>query len=900
MNDTLGGLTDVQANRALGRTTISRFDVSVLPLIPSHGEIDELQRYLRGPRAETAMEMTAGQIDRNMSIARMRESNFALRLQGTNHSRALSPDTRHRVASMSRSSSTPNLRESPLKNTISVTGNKEVEPSLPNSPTASIASFSRLSSPLKNRRPGTPKLRQSADEERPASSRSTPQGKPSRKSPHLSVSSVRKTFDRMRSSITSPPLSSSSPKRKNKKLHDAVLTRTSMDSSMPHIRSQTNLESSMQSYGNHLQESRSVPDLTIPSNSSSASLPLLQRARDGSVPSIATMPTLYGSEVVHSPVSYAPSDADSLSLRMFPDQNPSLNPSPDSPSTRPSTRYSSERDQARSVSHTTSPSLSPVPSQRRLDQNRNSNEILFRPYTNSEESLGLSDAQLLRRSLLGQNSFSSPNHANHAGRSRASPQLDPPNTRPESSAASSQLSEGPAFEPVPPNDPSPILAQSQTGFSSPPSPKASLSVTKEHTPTLASTPRAVRKESSADSAELSSPSLVGDSDNQITASQSPLIFDGNYKPLPNNNAPPPPVPNKDVKLAMSTPTDYSPEMQALDTPTSPPMSNQRTSHQHSTDTQQESLIVQIENAFEYIMNLASSSRSSQVEPVATHSADLTAETDFARDVNSSKNAVDMNSLNSAGESELATAMPSVDSIGSVSDDATRDAIEDMYAERSYDDLDQSTSIRRDSASSLRPDSNDDSLLSAYRTELVQHDTSLSGSVDSARAASSFQHDMHRDEVHNDSSVDQNVARQHADQTADDVNLPDTITVRSNDADYMSRNSLMRLSQHLSEAASAAESVQTHNPIYTQLEQFEEQQANLRGTIENSRAEIMELRRNLRQFRDGLQAESAAIPSSTAISSKSKSARNERAAKRLSTVENLDRRLSRMLSQSETK
>ena len=110
---------------------------------------------------------------------------------------------------------------------------------------------------------------------------------------------------------------------------------------------------------------------------------------------------------------------------------------------------------------------------------------------------------------------------------------------------------------------------------------------------------------------------------------------------------------------------------------------------------------------------------------------------------------------------------------------------------------------------------------------------------------------------------------------------------------------MRLSRHLSDAASAAESAQTHNPINTQLEQFEEQQANLRGTIENSRAEIMELRRNLRQFRDGLQAEAAAAPSSATVSSKSEVTRNERAAKRLSTVKNLDRRLSRMLSQSET-
>ncbi|WFC97962.1 hypothetical protein MYAM1_000682 [Malassezia yamatoensis] len=883
MNDALGGLTDVQANRALGRTAISRFDVSVLPLIPSHGEIDELQRYLRGPRAETAMDMTSGHMDRNISIARMRESNFALRVQETNHFRSLSPDTRHRVVSMSRSSSTPNLRESPLKNAVSATENKEVVPSLPNSPTSSIASFSRLSSSLKNRRSGTPKSRQSVDDERPASSRSDSQGIRSGKSSHLSVSSMRKTFDRMRSSIASPPTSSFSPKKKNKKLHNAVLTRTSMDSNMPHIRSQTNLDSPRQSYGNHLQESQSVPDLTIPSNSSSASLPLLRKTRDGSVPSVATMPMLYSSEAVHSPASYAPSDADSLSLRMFPDQNLSLNPSPDSQSTRPSTRYSLERDLAQSVSHTTSPSLSPVPSQRLLHRNGNSSETLFRPYTNSEESLGLSEAQLLRRSLMRRSSSSNPNHANHADRSKANSQFDASNTHPESSIASSQLIEERVYEPVLPNDPSPIMAQGQFEVSSSPNSKTSLPVTMEPSPTFASTPRAVQKDSTNNSAEFSPHSFVGDTDDQGTPSKLLRLFDEHYRPLPNNSASPPPVPIRTVQQAVATPTDYSPEMQALDTPTSPATSNQRTFQQHSTDNQHESLIIQIENAFEYIMNLASSSRSSPVAPVRTLSADLTAKTNLASDKDSSKNAVKVNSLGTTGESELATATPNVDSIGSISDDAIRDAIEDTYAERSYDDLDQNTSVQGDSISSNCPDSNDNSLLSAYRTESVEHDTSLSGS---GRAASPSQHDMHHDEIH--------VARQHADQSTDDVNLSGTTHERNSNAHSLSRNSLVRLSQQLSQAASAAESAQTHNPIYTQLEQFEEQQANLRGTIENSRAEIMELRRNLRQFRDGLHAEAAAVPSN------SESTRSERAAKRLSSVENLDRRLSRMLSQSETK
>lgn len=95
-------------------------------------------------------------------------------------------------------------------------------------------------------------------------------------------------------------------------------------------------------------------------------------------------------------------------------------------------------------------------------------------------------------------------------------------------------------------------------------------------------------------------------------------------------------------------------------------------------------------------------------------------------------------------------------------------------------------------------------------------------------------------------------------------------------------------------------------FHSQLEAFAAQQASLQGTIETSKAEIMELRRNLRRFRADLQEDAfstqAALNQETNLPDETVRAqhtRNARLRESIASMEDLDRRLTTMLTQSNT-
>lgn len=89
-----------------------------------------------------------------------------------------------------------------------------------------------------------------------------------------------------------------------------------------------------------------------------------------------------------------------------------------------------------------------------------------------------------------------------------------------------------------------------------------------------------------------------------------------------------------------------------------------------------------------------------------------------------------------------------------------------------------------------------------------------------------------------------------------------------------------------------EKSQANQTFHSQLEEFAAQQASLRGTIESSRAEIMELRKSLWQFHADLQEDGAPVPERTHKAATPWDAGTDSK----ESVEHLDRRLAHMLNQ----
>ena len=999
----LGSLTDAQADRALGRTAASRFDVSVLPLIPSHsGDLSELQGYLRGPRQNIIKDDSSLEFNKSMALARMRETHFALRTNPNARPSPTSPGHPLQAPTISRSWSTPNLNE-----LSKATDTGSSIPPVPTSPlsTASSATTTRG----RSRRLGTPKNKKRSEEEGDDSVSLSGSARRSRRSPSLSFSSMRKTFDRLRtSSETPPPVPSPTSRGKGKPRPGPV--RTTTDPSVTPTRSFASFGFSRKNFSNSslsgLPATLSDPDLANVGNQSSSSLPLPQKSRRDFIPNSAGDTPMYGNETVQSPSSYAISEADSVSLRLLSQRRRSSILS----SGQNSMRSPSARGQARSGSRPTSPGLPPAPaSSRRAPDEREGVVPLGMAVS---DVFGISDFNGTDQADSSSKSVhrSSAYHLPHRLSGVRGVNMSRTPTNADSSLNSSDSiseyiiqSESPSVDMrnqnVSPLSRSPVLN----------SLKRSPDLDHNATPRMGETIHAplaheetfpTRDEKSVASAEQSDPVANLAASEPVDPQRTPAALRANSETPRVTEAP-----------------AFAPEKTgAQGLPDS--KSEHKASPAMSASDQQDKLIVQIEDAFQQIMNIAVKSQAVNVplaRPRPTQKVEDASAT-MPRRIKHASTASDeqphlrqhgheLQQVAESNEPQLASERERQDELEvepmPESEPERRD--ESELGPRPMQDSEQQVGATameppqeseskpgpelemvQEPVRSLREDEDNENLHAPIAAlEQPSKEPNLYGlgvqygpseNVDAfmPKASSSafpMEPSLPRSDDKDERSqalgteqlvqapperanrsafdsvqavvADEPKRDEHSSALGLPVEEPQLTDERAEaqeptterdlsrklDRDTGTRSpsvlrteevtaevqaggdphgspqvSLARLFRNLSDAASQAKKAQSRMTFHSQLEEFAAQQANLRGTIESSRAEIMELRRNIRQFCADLREDSVSSPAVGTASASSTaaglhSAPQEQVSTNLASMDYLDRRLKHLLDQS---
>lgn len=873
--DTLGSLTEAQRDRALGRTAASRHDLSVLPLIPSHGEISALRGYLRGPNPNATQRAGSPDYNRELALARLRESHFALRMREDGRSAPLSPDTRRRIAELPRSMSAPNLHEmnDPEKASRRAIMMRDVPP-LPKSPTGSVMTLPAMPTSRPRRRPATPKNKGRADDDADDTASIASSGRRSRRSPSLSLSSMRKTLERMRSGTATPPLPS--PTTRGEKTHAKPfpIMRTFTDPTLTPTRPQGPLgldRNSSNSSLTRMHVGQSTQDLSDTSNVSSMSLPLLpQSVRKDSAPARSNGPLFYRNELVHSPTTQAASETSSVSPRLLSEQ-------------LPSSEQSSEREHSLSASRSTSPGAAPTPPPqpvRAPDESETGVHYGTAVSDAREPAVPTSAGPADARSLSSLRSLRQP----YAQFPRRVSARNPSSTRSSttsfdaSSESSSQTLE---------RTTSPVMdAQRRTSSPLPASP-TSPTHPNSFTPALSLTPHAAPRTSATSAAPVSeeehvyfaSP-LPDDEPSSASVEFEAAVPPTNVgpaaaaAPAPQrtllNALTPAPVartPGADVARTVHDTSVPHVSMPSPRMPRAPAQAAQAAPTPAPAVADQDTLIVQIEDAFQQIMNVAIASQAANVPiPRRTGAAPGSSAPPLPRRMALEATSVPPTGRDASGakpDAGSASKRSTLQDSGLLSADTMSVSWRD-HGDTSRDVYDSDATEGHGHAVPPSPQRN------------------VAAATTAAPAAAADASDASQPPVRSVNAI--------PDAAAPSA-VPDAPMGRA-ERSQSTRRSLARLSQHLTQAASDMEKSQANFEFHSQLEEFAAQQASLRGTIESSRAEIMELRKNLWQFHADLQEDGAPVPDRTHLAA----AQWATGADSKASVEHLDRRLAHMLNQ----
>ena len=831
--------------RQLGKTSASRFDVSVLPLIPSDCNIDELHGYLRGPSASSSVDETDATFRRNIAQARMRESQFAMRNTPTGP-RWPQQWPNVRAAAMTRSWSSPMLNETRLP---------EEPPSIPDLP-PSVASTPTPTPRGRTRRSGTPKsgrltADQSADEADDGASVSSVRRRT--RSQSMSRVSIKKALEKLRSpSQSTLPLPA---KSRGKGERDNKTRSNTTDPFMINSHSMTSLGLHRPEHeGNRSmgdlplsKDARSVTDLSDYGDESFSSLRKLRRGDKGPPSLSGVGHLLYGQDTVQSPMSYEASDGDALSLRQLPIQRSSVVSSDQNSMHAPSSN-----DGLRS----TTPAMSPVsmygkplpgiPQQLETVRygtaladisgpnsadtsmsDRHDSPVQWRspapppPRSTSGASRRVASptTQMMIASPISARTASPSAHAVSTADSLSRTQtLSPtPSTRRMSRPAlvgppppswHTPWSQEPVPEPVPEPMPAPVSEPVSEPVPEPvlePMPQP----TSEHMePLLASYEREASVQESSHTcsnsldehaSDAGFPSVTaqflqdGSNLSHTSAGSERVSHEAAHHEAANEEA------NRDDSFSQPpTPIVREGDTHFAQTASASP------SRRLSTEEQHNSLIVQIEDAFQRIMDIAVVSQAANVplpQGVSTSSKRINASPSMPRRVGHAANAPD--------------------------------------APRRVASSSAARTLRRPSLPESAAPSNEE-----RQGVLAVQQASSEGAATQERAAHG--------------------------------------------------------TTPFSAAKTAAVDASPTRPeLHSQLEQFAAQQANLRGTIETSKAEILELRRNIRQFRNGLQQDASAVHDvqpALRANNEMAQAHQQKLRESIASMDDLDRRLATMLHQ----
>ena len=871
--DSLGSLTEAQTDRALGRTAASRYDLSVLPLIPSHGEISALRGYLRGPNPNAAQRAGSPDYNRELAVARLRESHFALRMREDGRRQApFSPDTRRRFAELPRSVSAPNLHdmEDSEKASRRAIMMRDVPP-LPKSPTGSVMTLPAMPTFRPRRRPATPKKGRAEDDADDTASIGS-SGRRTRRSPSLSLSSMRKTLERMRRGTATPPMPS--PTTRGEKAHTKPfpIMRTFTDPSLTPSRPQGTSDSARNSSNSslaRLQDAPSTQDLNDTSNVSSMSLPLLpQPVRKDSAPARSNGPLFYRNELVHSPTTLAASETSSVSPRMLSEQLPTSD-------------QSSERHRSLSASRSTSPGAtstppnaaptSPPPPEHARDEGETDVQFGTAVGHAWEPAAAASAAPADARSLRSLRSLRQP-YAQYPRRVSARN----PSISTRSSATSFDSSSESSTQTLERTTSPVITAQGRTSSPLPTSPTSPTHPT-SFTPALSLTPQAAPRASATSAAPLSEeehvyfasplpddePPTSAAAEHEVVERPAAAAAPTMQRTLLDALAPAPVARARGADVARAAHDTLVPHASASPSPRTPRVPTHATPMTASATSDPDALIVQIEDAFQQIMNVAIASQSANV-PVPRRTGSAT--------------------------SSHAPPLPRRMAFGTApSQPDSRDAPSATLASNRSTPQD-SELLSADTMRVLWSEHGDTSreVYGSDATEERARIASLSPrrNVAAAAAAAAAAPSDARDATLSPSSTPTT-----QDAAVTQSMVPDA-SMRRAERSRSTRRSLARLSQHLTQAASEMEKSQANQTFHSQLEEFAAQQASLRGTIESSRAEIMELRKSLWQFHADLQEDGAPVPERTHKAATPWDAGTDSK----ESVEHLDRRLAHMLNQ----
>ena len=881
--DTLGSLTEAQTDRALGRTAASRYDLSVLPLIPSHGEISALRGYLRGPNPNATQRAGSPDYNRELALARLRESHFALRMREDGRAAPLSPDTRRRVAELPRSMSAPNLHEmnDPEKASRRAIMMRDVPP-LPKSPTGSVMTLPAMPTSRPRRRPATPKNKGRADDDADDTASIASSGRRSRRSPSLSLSSMRKTLERMRSGTATPPLPS--PTTRGEKAHAKPfpIVRTFTDPTLTPTRPQGPLDLGRNSSNSSLARmhvGQSTQDLSDTSNVSSMSLPLLPHpVRKDSAPGRSNGPLFYRNELVHSPTTQAASETSSVSPHLLSEQLPSSD-------------QSSERERSLSASRSTSPGASstlpgaaPTPPPQPAhapDESEMGVQYGTAVSDAREPAAPTSAAPTDARSLSSLRSLRQP-YAQFprrvSARNPSSSTRSSTTSFDASSESSSQTLER-ATSPV-------MDAQGRTSSPLPASP-TSPTHPNSFTPALSLTPLAAPRASATSAAPVSEEEHVyfasplpddepSSASVEFEATEPPTdvrpaaaAAPASQRTLLNALTPAPVARTPGADVARTVHDTSVPHVSTAPSPRMPraPAQAAPAPTPASAVADQDTLIVQIEDAFQQIMNVAIASQAANVPiPRRTAAAPGSSAPPLPRRM----------------ALEAMSVQPTGRDVSGVKPDAGLASQRSTLQDSGLLSADTMSVLWRDHGDTSRDAYDSDATEGHVHAVPPSPQRNAAGAGTTAPAAAADSSDASQPHMRSVNAIPD---------AGTPSAVPDAPAGRA-ERSQSTRRSLARLSQHLTQAASDMEKSQANFEFHSQLEEFAAQQASLRGTIESSRAEIMELRKNLWQFHAALQEDGAPVPDRTHLTA----AQWATGADSKASVEHLDRRLAHMLNQ----